>query len=102
MDLEITFDIRFDIIFGTWDYLLNVVGVALFGLPRGRVVVLFTLTIEIHPLFSWLEFFIYIFFHSILCIMMDGYIFMMDGYIFMVDDFYLLYCICFMDPKRMM
>ena len=65
LNLEITFDFGIDIMFGTWDYLLSAVGVDFFGLLQGWVVVLFTLTIEIRSLMSWLEFLVYISFHSI-------------------------------------
>ena len=72
------------------------VGVDLFGLPRGQVVVLF----YFHHLDSFIDVmarvpcFVFPFILS-LCIIMDGYIYMVDNFTYCIVPF-------FMDPKVMM
>ena len=109
MDLEITFDIWFDILFGTWEYLLNTVGVGHLGSTRsggsafysyhwdssvvtmvGAFLSTFTFILFMDHYDGWLYF------------MMDVISFMMDGCIMYGGWFHLFYCTCIMDPKRMM
>ena len=82
LDLESTFDMRFDILLGLeiislaqWEWAIQV--------PRGRVVVLFILTIEIHPQSQWLENSLSAFPSILSMYHYDGWLyFMMDVYIF--------------------
>ena len=70
--------------------------------PRGLVVVLFTLTIEIHLQSPWLELpclRILLFY----LVSFDGWLyFLMDVYIFHGGCFHLFYCTCIMDLRRML
>ena len=69
------------------------VGVNFFGLPRGRVVVLFTFTIEIRPLMLSLKFLVCFSFRAIV-VYYNGWLYLYDGL------FHLWYCTLSHGSKR--
>ena len=105
LDLESTFDIWIDILFGTWDYLLSMVGVGHLGSMQlggsdfysyhwdSYVATMAGISLSVFP-------FILSLYHY------DGWLYlMMDVYIFydgMVDGFIYCILICTMGPMRMM
>ena len=110
LDLESTCVMWFDILFGTWDYLLSVVGVGHLGLMRlgGSAFSLLPLrSVRNHHAWSILFWHLPPFYLWI--VMMDGYILWWMLYILwwmvvscMVDGLIYFIVLCIMDLRRMM